>query len=148
MILFFVNRSKEMSSTQKCKFECYFNKKLKAEFSFLKSINYSGFNVFSETCKYKFSIKHGGRNDITVHLSNVKHKGAVINASSSLKMETFFRKEKFGDDEKELVAREGTFAYHAIRHNHTFRSMDCTSKLVNKLYDKKFHCSYKGGKNS
>jgi len=33
------------------------------------------------------------------------------------------------------------FAFHTIVHNHSFRSMDCTTILIKKLHDKKFSCA-------
>ena len=41
-------------------------------------------------------------------------------------------------DDIKLAAAEGVFAYHTVKHNHSFRSMDCTTKLVQKLFDQKF----------
>ena len=46
-----------------------------------------------------------------------------------------------GDNEEELAAVEGTFAYHTICHNHSFRSMDCTSKLLQVAFEPKFTCA-------
>lgn len=43
----------------------------------------------------------------------------------------------------ELAAKEGTFSYHAICHNHSFRSMDCISALVKELFDRQFSNSRK-----
>src|SRR6218665_3050150 len=43
-----------------------------------------------------------------------------------------------GDSEQKLAAAEGTWAYHTVQHNQTFRSTDCTSKLVQKCFEPKF----------
>jgi hypothetical protein len=45
--------------------------------------------------------------------------------------------------ERNLAADEATFVYHVCMHNQSFRSLDCTSKIVRKVYDKKFTCSQK-----
>lgn len=46
-----------------------------------------------------------------------------------------------GAEELKRTASECIFAYHTALHNHSFRSMDCTSKVVKKLYDNKFSCA-------
>lgn len=43
-----------------------------------------------------------------------------------------------GKEELDRAATECLFAYHTVMHNQSFRSMDCTSKLLKNLYDKKF----------
>jgi hypothetical protein len=37
-----------------------------------------------------------------------------------------------------LAAHEATFAYHTAVHNHSFKSMDCTTTIVRKLFNDKF----------
>ena len=44
-------------------------------------------------------------------------------------------------ENEELAAVEGTFAYHTNFHNHSFRSMDCTSKLLQVAFELKFTCA-------
>lgn len=46
-----------------------------------------------------------------------------------------------GPKEELLAAIEGTFAYHTVCHNHSFRSMDCTSKLLQTTLEPKFSCA-------
>jgi hypothetical protein len=48
-----------------------------------------------------------------------------------------------GEMERKFAADEATFAYHVCMHNQSFRSMDCTSKIIWKLYDKKLTCGQK-----
>lgn len=46
---------------------------------------------------------------------------------------------KFKDAEFfRVAASKAVFAYHCVRHSQSFRSNDCLSKLINKLYDPKF----------
>jgi hypothetical protein len=47
-------------------------------------------------------------------------------------------KQTAGKEELTRAATECLFAYHTVMHNHSFRSMDCTSKLIKNLYDNKF----------
>ena len=70
-----------------------------------------------------------------------KHISAVKAAASSGKIVQQFTRVTLGDTEKEVAAIEGTFAYHTIRHNQSFHSMECTSKIIKKSLCKKFSCA-------
>lgn len=37
-----------------------------------------------------------------------------------------------------MAAKEATFAYHTAAHNFSFKSSDCTSKLIGKFFEPKF----------
>ncbi|GBP66580.1 hypothetical protein EVAR_47836_1 [Eumeta japonica] len=43
----------------------------------------------------------------------------------------------------DIAAAEGVWAYHTIQENHSFRSNDCASKLIQSCFDPKFACAYK-----
>jgi hypothetical protein len=88
-------------------------------------------------CSSCFNISHGGHSDIKSHLSADKHKRAANASASSSTLTAFFRNETFGEKELKLASTEGTFAYHAVPHNQTFRSMDCTSKLIQCVFEPK-----------
>lgn len=62
-------------------------------------------------------------------------------AASSSKLQDFFRKSSYGEEEKQLALAEGLFSFHTINHNQSFRSMDCTSQLIKTLFNKKFSCA-------
>ena len=51
-------------------------------------------------------------------------------------MET--KKHKSFDESLLLAGKEATFAYHTSIHGQSFKSSDCTSKLVSKLFKPKF----------
>lgn len=54
----------------------------------------------------------------------------------------FFHKKNSTTTESLRLARiELTWIFHNVRHNHSFRSMDCTSKLLKKFYDPKLSCA-------
>jgi hypothetical protein len=44
------------------------------------------------------------------------------------------------DECKHTAAKEGLFAFHTIKHNHSFRIMDCTSSVIRRLHEEKFSC--------
>jgi uncharacterized protein YjhX (UPF0386 family) len=64
-------------------------------------------------------------------------------ASVSSKVSDYFSKKSMGEMERNLAADETTIAYHVCMHKQSFRSMDCTLKIIRKLYDKKFAFSQK-----
>jgi hypothetical protein len=74
-------------------------------------------------------------------LNSDKHKRADAAEASAAPLTSFFRKENFGDTELKLAAAEGCWAYHTVTHNQTFRSTDCTSKLIQRCFDNKYACA-------
>ncbi|CAG9840103.1 unnamed protein product [Diabrotica balteata] len=58
--------------------------------------------------------------------------------SKSRKLETFVKKENLSSENMLIAAKEGTFAYHKIKHLQSFRSLDCTSKLIVSMFEAKF----------
>lgn len=122
--------------------KCTFNEKLQCEYTFLKKCQKPGqeYKIECTVCGAAFSIEHGGKSDITQHLKSERYNTAA-RASKSQKVSNFFSpKIQFADKEQKLAADEGIFAYHTCKHNQSFNSMDCTSQLVRKLYEKKFTC--------
>lgn len=75
------------------------------------------------------------------HQQTKKHKAAIAARASVPSVTTFFKKVQPSQSEYDLAVQEGVFAYHTIRHNHSFRSMDCTALLNRKLYEPKFSCA-------
>ncbi|KAL0830853.1 hypothetical protein ABMA28_002959 [Loxostege sticticalis] len=118
---------------------CKFTEDLQKEFPFLQKC-LTPSEVRCNKCNGTFSVAHGGKYDIQRHLTSEKHKKSLTAASSSSSLTTYFRHEKYGDKEAELAKAEGLWAFHTVCHSHSFRSMDCTSKLIQKVFDKKFSC--------
>uniref|UniRef100_A0A8C6K6H0 Uncharacterized protein n=1 Tax=Nothobranchius furzeri TaxID=105023 RepID=A0A8C6K6H0_NOTFU len=86
----------------------------------------------------EFSVAHGGNADVHNHVKTSKHKRCQ-QAGSSVSM--FFSATAAGDKDLKRAAQEATFAYHLVKHNHSFRSMDCTAGLLRKCYDQRFTCA-------
>jgi hypothetical protein len=63
----------------------------------------------------------------------------VSNFSCSQKVTSYFTKETITDEDKHIAA-EGLLAFHTIKHNHSFRSMDCTPSVIRNLRIQKFSC--------
>ena len=121
--------------------KCVFSDSLKSDFPFIRETSFND-KVECTICHSVISIAHGGRSDIKDHINKKKHKDALSASTSSSKVSTFFKNASLGTSELQLAAEEGTFAYHSVFHNHSFRSMDCTSSVIRKLFERpKFSCA-------
>jgi 2-oxoglutarate dehydrogenase complex dehydrogenase (E1) component-like enzyme len=117
---------------------CVFIESLEAEYPFLKEDQQVG-EVLCSICKSQFSIEHGSRSDILQHIKKRKHAIAAETKSCSKKVKSYFTKETITDESKQ-IASEGLFAFHAIKHNHFFRSVDCTPSVIRRLHEEKLSC--------
>jgi hypothetical protein len=72
---------------------------------------------------------------IYCNISRKENAAAAETKSCSKKVMSYFTNEC-----KHIAANEGLFAFHAIKHNHSFRSMDCTSSVIRRLHEEKFSC--------
>lgn len=121
--------------------KCTFNDNLKAKYPFIKQTNTPS-NVRCEKCRTEFSVSHSGAGDIEHHLKSEKHKNADRAAASSSSMLNFFKKSSVPTSKDlDIAAAEGVWAYHTIQENHSFRSNDCASKLIQSCFDQKFRCA-------
>ena len=115
--------------------KCKFTDELKRKFPCLKETGNG--NVLCNRCGSVFSIAHGERADLNNHLGSKEYKISVKAAASSSRVTSFFK--NIGSDAPlALAAKEATFAYHSATHRQNFRSFDCISKLVSKLFEPKF----------
>jgi hypothetical protein len=69
-----------------------------------------------------------------------KHATAAETKSCSKKVTSYFTKETITDECKHIAAEEGLLAFHTIKHNYSFQSMDCTSSVIRYLHEEKFSC--------
>lgn len=126
----------------KVKGKCVLNAELRSLYPFIVGVkDKSDSDVRCTKCSAVFSIANGGRSEISRHVQTNKHRLADNFAVSTLSLKTFFRGANLGSTEEKLAAAEGCFAFHTVQHNQTFRSMDCTSKLVQKCFDPKYSCA-------
>ncbi|KAF2896975.1 hypothetical protein ILUMI_09199 [Ignelater luminosus] len=119
---------------------CKFTKKLSQEFPFIKPTKFED-EVTCTKCQSTFSITLGGRRDITRHLTREKYKKHINAAASSSVLTNYYRNDTYGTCERKLAISEALFAYHAVAHNRSFRSMDCTLKIKQKRFENKFTCA-------
>jgi hypothetical protein len=116
-----------------------FTENLEAEYPFLKE-DQQVVKVLCSICKSQFSIQHGGRSNIQQHIKKRKHATAAETKSCSKKVTSYFTKETLTNECKHTGAKEGLFAFHTIKHNHSFQSMHCTSSVMRRLHEEKFSC--------
>jgi len=82
-------------------------------------------------------VEHRGRNDIENHIQSDRHKKAN-QAVSTASIKTFFKHIDAINKELQFAAKEATFAYHTAIHRLSFRTSDCTVKLINKFFQPKY----------
>lgn len=122
--------------------KCIFNSNLQSKYPFIKQRNSTPSDVNCGKCHTDFSISHGGASDIEQHLKSEKHKNADRAAASSSSMLNFFKKSDVPTtNDLDIAAAEGVWAYHTIQENHSFRSNDCASKLIQSCFEQKFRCA-------
>ena len=125
----------------KLKRKCVFNESLRSKFPFISKTK-SDSDVRCEKCQSDFSIGHGGINDITRHLVSQRHKSADISASTSNKINEYYKsKNTITTRDLEIAAAEGLWAYHTVKENQSFRSSDCASKIMKTCFEPKFSCA-------
>lgn len=120
-----------------------FSDELAKKFPFIKKSKLNNGNVHCVTCNSEFSVSAGAKYEIERHITREKHKKALLSLAGSSKsnLTSFFRSAEFGEAEKKLAVSEATLCFHTVMHNQSFRSMDCTSKLLQKFFEKKFACA-------
>ena len=118
--------------------KCTFNSELQADYPFLKKVHGRNDRVKCTHCLSEFSISHGGCSDIKDHTKSAKHKANLQVAAKNVRLDNFFKKTLLDDGNMLIAAKEATFAYHSAVHNLSFKTADCSSKLISKLFEPKF----------
>ena len=68
-----------------------------------------------------------------MHVDSSKHKKAVRGEASSAKVTDYFRKPGT-QTEDNVAAGEATMSFHTVKHHRSYRSNDCSSTLIRKLF--------------
>lgn len=120
--------------------KCSFNDELKRKHPFLFTTS-SDSDLECRTCKGKFSIAYRGAADIAKHLETKQHRDAVNAAVGAKPLTSFFS--SASSEDHHIAACEGTWAYHTIKENQSFRSCDCATKIFRSCFHMlKFTCSH------
>ena len=78
------------------------------------------------------SVANKGALDLKAHIEKPKHIKNVRGESSSAKVTEYFVSPGSKIDES-VSAAEGTLAFHSVKHHHSYKSMDCTCKLIKSI---------------
>lgn len=113
------------SSKKRCKFTDI----LKAKYpSFREGRNEQ--EVKCTICDSFVSIGYKGAVDIDKHINTEKHKKQNGLCASTSKLDSFVSKQS--KDKNSAV--DATLAFHVVKHHQSYKSMDCTSPLLKKLF--------------
>jgi len=80
------------------------------------------------------SIANKGSGDLEIHMNSEKHFRNFRGETSSEKLTKCFVKSNSKLDES-VCAAEGTVAFRTVAHHNSFKSMDCTSKLLGEMFN-------------
>lgn len=137
-MIFVVNHVHKKKTKERRK--CIFNAELAKNYLFIQSApNKTASDVRCTVSSAEFSTSqnsHSGRSDIEKHLTTEKHTKALKSKSGCQPLQ-FVKPIDFTTS-----ANEGTWCYHVVKCNQSFRSTDCASKLFRECFGTKgFHCA-------
>ena len=84
-------------------------------------------------CNSTFKIGYVGVVGIKPHKTSDSHKSSCNASASNSSIDKLFVKTNIKEEDN-VIASEVTQTYHAVKHNRTHISLDCSSKLNSKLY--------------
>lgn len=85
-------------------------------------------------CQKDFYVSHGGKNDINRHQGRAEHKKREESARSTTSLKQFLINDQLTSIEEKVIAAEITKTFHNVKHNLSYNSLDCESKLDRVLY--------------
>lgn len=90
--------------------------------------------VFCTVCDCYISIKYSykGAFDIDTHIKSKKHQNRLLVVNKNRKIDTIFQSSSSQSKIKQSAA-EATLAFHTVKHHQSYKSMDCTGRLMNNL---------------
>jgi hypothetical protein len=88
------------------------------------------------------SLVNKGALDLRVHVECKKHKKAVAGKISSTKVTSFFTASGSISDNTVLAA-EGAYSFHTVKHHSGYERVDCTSFLCKTVFpDSEIACKF------
>lgn len=114
--------------------KCIFNEELQLKYKCFKATENSKYEAFCRVCLVTVSIANKGKFDLNQHIESKKHRCAIQAGTSSQNITEFVTK-RFSDLDNQVTAIELTLAFHTVKHQMSFKSTDCTSRLLKKLFN-------------
>jgi hypothetical protein len=129
--------SAEVVNASERKYKNIFKNRLKTDFPMFVHTREES-TVKCEICGSQINIQNGGRTALKAHLGSMKHKKALKSVKGVIDKKNEWTVLKCGDDELTLENRiraaELTLSFHTVKHNQSFTSLSCTSKLNAVMY--------------
>ena len=110
--------------------KCLFRFEFGQEFSFIKSSNKgNNFAYICTICNVDINLASAGISSVKKRIDTIKHSSSqqIITSTQTLGL---FIKDRYSPISLKISTAEGTFAFHTVKHHHSFRTMDCTSNLL------------------
>lgn len=86
-------------------------------------------------CNHDINLTSTGKTAISVHNNTEKHKASARSIDSTKPMSTYLPSQSQPTTaDYKAAAAEGTWAYHTVEHQQSFRSNDCTSQLFKVIF--------------
>lgn len=118
------------SKSKKIKRLCRFRDLWKTTYTCITAVTGNYHRAYCTLCRREFGIGHGGEGDIKIHISSESHKNADRAAKQSGMLSKFMIPSKDMAMQDEIIAAEISMVYHSVCHSHSYRSLDCTMKLL------------------
>lgn len=113
--------------------KCVFRDEFSQKFNGIKKSRLGENYAYCHLCHYDMNIGNGGQSFIKTHLDSTRHKNALKVIDTTTSMAKFLTTQNAPLDLK-TAAAEGAFAYHSVRHHHSFQSADCLNGLLMTLF--------------
>ena len=103
-------------SEKRPKRQCHLDTSWTKEFRDIERSSNGEMVAYCVLCNSDFSVSHGGRNDITVHVNGKRHKGMAQSSSSSKPVTSFFSQPAL----QEMISVEARWSLFVAKHNLAF----------------------------
>jgi CTP-dependent riboflavin kinase len=78
---------------------------------------------------------------LSIHVLQNRSTNKQLPQKVKVKQTSWITSQAALNERKVLPAQEGLMAFHTKKHNHSFRSVDCTSSILRNLFSKKITCT-------
>ena len=121
------------TTTSKSKRKCVFSGDLQRKYPCFRLKPNGKSDAQCTICDVSVSLANKGKYDLEQHIASKKHSTMLRAGETSKVLTNFFAPTNLKLDER-VAAVEGTLAFHTLKHHFSFRSTDCTTKLLSQLF--------------